>query len=119
MAYLSTITAAEREELRLKGAEKREEKRIWAEANLKLEWDDHSHWRDLASKYGYRMPNKHEPCGSKHTNRFLRKFGLSKEWYQDHTGFKNANEEFRVNPTLPAFAAVGFLLEAYDEEQQA
>jgi len=56
-------------------------------------------------------------AGAKHVNRFLKHFGMSIEVYEDHTGFKNGNEEARKNPNLPAFAQVGFLLELLDEER--
>ena len=89
---------------------------LWAKDNLKLDWDDKSHWQELASKHGYRLPVYYEAAKSKFVNRFLKHFNLSKEWYTDVTGFKSGNDEMRKNPNMPAFAQIGFLLEAYNEE---
>lgn len=113
----SHISAEERAIMMQKAAEKRAMKREWAENNLKLDWADDNHWRELSSKYNYRLPKIHEKAASKFVNRFLKHFGLSKDFYTDVTGFPNGNKEAEKNPNLPAFAQIGFLLEAYDEER--
>ena len=116
MTHLSNITTEQRQEMIQKSKEKRAQKKAWAEANLKLDWADEQHWRELASKYGYRMPNKYEKASSKFVNRFLRNFNLTKEWYKDHTGYLNGNEEARKNPTMNSVQQVGLLLECYNED---
>ena len=116
MTHLSNITKEQRQEMVQKSKEKRAQKKAWAEANLKLDWADEQHWRELASKYGYRMPNKFEKASGKFVNRFLKHFNLDKEFYVLSTGLKNGNEEARLNPKLPAFAQVGLLLEQYNED---
>ena len=116
-SHLKNITPEQRKQMQEQAAESRKLKQEWARKNLKLDWEDDAHWRALASKYDYRLPVWYEPCSSKFTNRFLKKMGLSKEWYEEVTGYKNANIEAKENPRLPAYAAVGLLLEAYDEEQ--
>lgn len=113
---LPNMTTEERQEMIKKGAEVKREKQQWAKENLKTTWEDENHWRELSKKHGYRLPVWYEPAKSKHVNRFLKAKGLEKEWYQDHTGYTNGNNEAKSNPKLPAFAQIGLLLEAYDEE---
>ncbi len=77
-------------------------------------YTDKGHWQELASKYGYRLPVWYHKAGSKFVNRFLKHFGLDKEWYQDHTGYVNGNKEAEENPYQTANATVGYLLDAYE-----
>lgn len=102
---------------------KKEQRKQWALDNLKLDWEDEPHWRHLASAYSdktingkpYRLPTRYHPAASKHVVKFLKAYGLDREWYEEVTGWKNGNEEARKCPDMPAFAQIGFLLEAYDE----
>ena len=114
--HLKNITPEQRAEMVEKAKQARHEKRQWAQENLTLEYADESHWRELASKYGYRMPNKHEKASSKFVNRFLKKFGLDKNFYIDHTGFVNGQKEAKANPKMNAVQQIGLLLECYDED---
>ncbi len=116
MTPLNNLSPEQRQEMLQKAKESRKIKAKWAQENLKQDYLDESHWRDLAKKHGYKLPVKNHQAGSKFVNRFLKHFDLSREWYQDVTGWVNGNEEARKNPTMPAFAQTGFLLEAYEEE---
>lgn len=118
MSYLSNISQEERLEMVQKSKAKRQAKREWAEKNLRMSWADESFHRDLASQYGYRLPNINEQASSKFVNRFLKKFNLDKNWYQDHTGFKSGNDESRANPTMTACESIGILLECYHYEHE-
>lgn len=117
MTYLADKTDEELAEIRAKAKASKDAKREWAKVNLKLDWGDESHWRELASTYSYRLPNRYDKASAKYVNRFLKHFNLDKEWYSDVTGFSNGNKEASANPTMPAFAQVGFLLEQYNEDQ--
>lgn len=114
--YLANITPEQRQEMIQKGAEQKRIKQQWAKDNLKLDYSDETHWRELASKHGYRLPVYWEKASSKFVNRFLKRYNLSKEWYEDVTGFKNGNKEAEKNPCMNAVCQVGLLLESYDEE---
>lgn len=116
MSFLENVTDEQRQEMLKQAAIKKQQNKVWAESNLKLDWVDKTHWQELARKYNYRLPVFYHPAKAKFVNRFLKEFGLTKEWYQDHTGFLNGNQEAKSNPTMPAFAQIGFLLEAYDGE---
>lgn len=113
---MSERSDSERAEIIEKAQQARKDKAQWAKENLKLDWEDEDHWRELSKKHGYRLPTRNQKAAGKFVNRFLKHFNLDKEWYQDYSGFKNGNEEARVNPKLPAFAMVGLLLEQYDED---
>lgn len=119
MSHLPSIadmSPEQRAEMRHKAEEAKRLKGEWAEANLKLDFADESHWRALASHYGMRMPPWYEKASGKYVQRFLKQFDKDAEWYTSHTGFKNGNEEARVCKDLPAYAQIGLLLEVYDDE---
>lgn len=116
MSHLENITAEQRQEMVEKSKEKRRANAEWAREHLVTEYADDKHWRELASKYNYRLPTWYSPASSKHVNRFLRNFNLTKDWYQDHTGYLNGNEEARKNPTMNSVQQVGLLLECYNED---
>ena len=84
--------------------------------------DDEQHWRDLAARYGVRLP----ACGVAVTTaamkRWLHRLGISTEEYLAAQGVGPAGNsssarptDFMVrNPTWPLKAWVGLLLEALD-----
>ena len=55
----------------------RAEKSEWAKENLKLDWMDDAYWRELASKYNTRLPNKTAPNTEvKHLKRLFKSVGI-------------------------------------------
>lgn len=92
--------------------EKRDAHIAFANKYLKLDFADAAHWRALASKHGVRLPAWYMPGSElKHIRRALRRLDLGSEGMRDATGFASAAEFAAANPTWPAFALVGLLLE--------
>lgn len=75
-------------------------------------FQDAGHWARLASKYSIRMPSKYLPCSElKYARRAVRKLGI------DYPAvFDEPLKLFpQLNPTWPAYAHIGLILEAADE----
>lgn len=99
--------------------EKRDAQIAFANLHLKLDFADSAHWRELASKYGVRMPAWYIPGSElKHIRRACRRMEIGSEGMRDATGFANAEEFAKANPSWPAFALVGLLLEHKDSSEQ-
>lgn len=113
---LANITPEERAEMAEKARLKKEHSKEYAKQHLKNNCADEPYWRELSSKYSYRLPVWYKQAGAPHVNKFLKKFGLSKEWYEGWTGFKNGNQESHKNPTMSALQQIGILLECYDND---
>ena len=106
---MKKFTQQERLDGQRKRAEKRE--RLIAESeNLKLDWMDKPEWERLSSQLGIRLPIWYEPAQPKFAKRALKKAGISQKEYEDLTGH-NIKETITLNPRMPAFALVGFVLE--------
>lgn len=117
-SYLENLTPEQREEMRRKASETREAKKIAGE-NLKKDYLDMPHWRELASKAacGIRFPSDYIPCSDvKYARRVLKKLGRDVDWWKEKTGYKNLAEFGKMNPEWNAQAMVGLILEDYFEE---
>lgn len=112
--YLNNLTQEQREELRLKSAQAREEKKLAAE-NIVLSMDD-GFWRELCSKYGFRMPMS--VCQSsehKYVKRLAKKLGVDVMfWVRNIVGATTLKEVSDMNPNIGAVGMCGLLIEAYD-----
>lgn len=112
--YIKNLTPEERAVNLEKGRLAREAKRKWANENLKLTYLDEPHWRNLASKAGFRLAPSYEPStNAKYIHRLLKHISKDNSWLELHTGCKNANAFAKMEPTWPAFAIQGTLLEDY------
>lgn len=84
--------------------------------------DDEQHWRDLAARYGVRLPAYGVPVTTAAMERWLHRLGISTEEYLasqgaglDGNGSSARLTDFMVrNPTWPLKAWVGLLLESLD-----
>ncbi len=112
--YMKNMTLEERLEMQVKAIASKEAKRKWANENLKLTYLDEPHWRNLASKAGFRLAPSYEPStNAKYIHRLLKHIGKDNSWLELHTGCKNANAFAKMEPTWTAFAIQGTLLEDY------
>lgn len=79
---------------------------------LRQGFADRRHWQRLASQFKVRMPPEYIPCSElRFARRAIRKTGLDYV-----TWFDEALREFpKNNPTWPAYALIGLILEAAAE----
>lgn len=97
---------------------KREAQMAYATENLRREFADTQHWKTLAAKYGVRLPAWYMPGFElKYIRRACRRLNMGSAGMQDATGFIRAEDFAAANPTWPAFALVGLLLEHKDSTQ--
>ena len=93
-------------------------KKQWAEENLKLDYADSPLWRELASKYGTRLPSYvHPNTASKYLKRVLNHLGVSAKEYLEVCGVTTFKQLAELNPGYTAMAECGYILEWYDEKQ--
>ena len=87
------------------------EKKAWAEQNLRQEYADEPYWRKLASKHGVAMPPWYQPANAQQVRKCLRKLGKDINWFKDFTGLTKAEDWFKLNKNMPAWAFMGICLE--------
>ena len=93
-------------------------KKQWAEENLKFDYTDSPLWRELASKYGTRLPSYIYPnTSSKYLKRVLNHLGVSAKEYLEVCGVTTFKQLAELNPEYTALAEVGLLLEWYDNKE--
>lgn len=115
MTHLSQLDEFELARLRHIAAAKREQAKAFAHANLKLDFADTNHWRTLAARYGVKLPVWYRKGSElKYLKRALRILGYGTADVADATGFTTLREFAASNPTWPAFALVGLILEHRD-----
>lgn len=104
------------DEDRLKSAQVKEEKKQWALANLKQDFEDIQVWKDLASKHAVRLPIYYAAGTEiKFVKRMSKKLGVNIDEFLESTGFTTLKQMALSNPTWPSYALCGILLE-YAEE---
>jgi len=92
-------------------------KKQYAEENLKLDYIDSPHWRELASKYGTRLPSYIYPnTSSKYLKRVMNHLGVNAKEYLEVCGVTTFKQLAELNPEYTALAEVGLLLEWYDDK---
>lgn len=113
--YLTSLTDAEREEIRVKAQEARVAKKENS-GNIVVSSED-SHWRELASKHGVRMPQS--VCQSsehKFVKRIARKVEVDiNVWIREVVGAKSLAEISDANPNIGAVGVCGLFLEYVEE----
>lgn len=79
---------------------------------LEKDFEDMPHWRRLARRFKVRMPPSYMPCSElKYARRACKRVGLNYvEWFDE-----KLRDFPRNNPTWPAYALVGLILEAAAE----
>ena len=119
--YLKEMTPEQRLEMRQKAAQTRLDKQAYAEANLKLEYADMSHWEGLAKEAGVRLPHHNTPnTDTKYIKRIAKKIGVDiNQWLVEGVGATSLADLNNLNPTYTARAMSGLLLEwAADSQPQ-
>lgn len=80
-------------------------------ATLRTNYLDDGYWLELASARGVRLPYTTTPCTTGGMEKWLRRVGLSVEWYRDWTGYDKLTEWIVRNPGFSLRAFVGQALE--------
>lgn len=107
-----TFTAEERAAALVKAKASQEAARKWADENLRQDFADANHWRELASAHGLRLPPRYIPGSStKHLKRALKKLGVEVATYCRACGVSSLGALATMNPDWPAWAQVGMILE--------
>lgn len=82
---------------------------------LKSDFSDSAYWHKLASKFKVRMPGAHVPGSEfKVVRKAARKLGIEPAEIRDAFG-GDVKHIHAMNPTWPAFAIIGLLLEMAEE----
>lgn len=112
--YLTNLTPEQRLEMREKAKASKDAKRLFAQENLKSEWADENHWRELASRIGFRLPASYIPCSEvKHLKRLLKVCNIDPKHWSEIEGFKTLKGFSSLNPEMPSFVRCGLVLEYY------
>ena len=83
---------------------------------LKSDFSDSAYWHKLASKFKVRMPGTHVPGSEfKAVRKAARKLGIEPAQIRDAFG-GDVKHIHAMNPTWPAFAIIGLLLEMAEGE---
>ena len=84
---------------------------------LKSDFSDSAYWHKLASKFKVRMPGAHVPGSEfKAIRKAARKLGIEPAQIRDTFG-GDVKHIHAMNPTWPAFAIIGLLLEMAEGEE--
>lgn len=107
------ITAEQREQAKINRLEAQE----YARNNYKIEYQDHQHWKSLASTYGCKLP-AWWAAGTeiKYMRRVAKKASFDINLFVQSTGCSNLKEYAEINPTFTALGLVGTLLEYINEQ---
>jgi hypothetical protein len=90
-----------------------------AAKSLNNEWgDDLTHWKELASKHGVRLPSYvHPNTETKYLRRLFNKMELDIKDYLDACGVTTLKKLSALNPDYPAYVEYGLALEYIDEQK--
>lgn len=114
MNHLKDLTDAERTELLESARKAREERKALFQSQahlLKQDFADKPHWRRLASSHGVRMPADYVPGTElRLVRKAMRKAGVTPDAVREAFG-GDVKKLQRENPTWPAFALIGLILE--------
>ena len=85
-------------------------------AHLKNDFSDLPHWKELASKYGVRLPSYYQPASeTKYLRRLFKKVDMDIKDYLEACGVSTLKQLVKLNPDYPAYAEMGLALEYIDE----
>ena len=89
-------------------------------AHLKNDFSDLTHWKELASEYGVRLP-RYYICNSetKYLRRLFKKVEIDIQEYLDACGVSTVKQLVKLNPNYPAAAEIGLALEHIDEVKKS
>ncbi|AQL38747.1 hypothetical protein [Pseudomonas syringae] len=97
----------------------REAAQQYARENLRLNFADAEHWRELAAAAGVRLPAWYVRSTGGRIRKFCTRLNLSQSVIDDATGCSSYKQLAALNPTWPLFAVVGILLELSAEHTTA
>lgn len=118
MDYLKNLTDEQRKELREKSRLTKEAKKKAGENLYQDFGDDLTHWRSLASKAGVRLPASYIVNSEiKYVRRVAAKLDIDLKEYLEACGASNLKQLAKMNPSYPAYAEVGILLEWWHDKQ--
>lgn len=114
MSFISDLTDEQRVVFLEQARKAQEERRALfiSQAHLlKQDFLDKPHWRRLASKHGVRMPADYVPGTElRLVRKAMRKAGVTPDAVREAFG-GDVKKLQRENPTWPAFALIGLILE--------
>jgi hypothetical protein len=115
--YLTHLTPEQRLEMQAKAKATREAKKL-AGKNLKQDFPDESHWRDLASRIGFRMPASYIPCSeTKYLKKLLKLCNIHPTGWVEIEGYSSLKGFAVDNPDWPCYARCGLVLEYYFDKE--
>ena len=114
---LPNFTPEERLIAQQKAQESRDAKKVFAEENLKLDWQDENFWRTSAASLGVRLPQKYD-VGSKGVKKIAKKLGVDVNDFLSTTGCSTLKDLVELNPTFPSFALCGLVIEYHLEQKK-
>lgn len=114
---LPILTPEERLITQQKAQESRDAKKVFAEENLKLDWQDENFWRASAASLGVRLPQRFD-VGSKAVKKIAKKLGVDLNEFLATTGCSTLKELVELNPTFPSFALCGLVIEYHLEQKK-
>lgn len=89
-------------------------------AHLKNDFSDLPHWKELASKYGVRLPSYYQPSTeTKYLRRLFKKVEMDIQEYLEACGVSTLKQLVKLNPNYPAYAELGLALEYIDETKKS
>lgn len=94
-----------------KAAATRKAAQDFARQNLKLDFADKQHWRELAGARGFHLPAWYVTATGGRVGRYAERLSLSIHQVHAATGCRSFRAFVQGNPTWPLFAHVGVLLE--------
>lgn len=112
MNNLPSLTDEQRQEHLAKAKLAKEVKKAYAEANLKLDWQDENYWRETCQQLGVRLPQRYD-VGTRGIKKIAKKLGVDVNEFVESTGFSTLKQFEAANPTWPAFALAGIFVEWY------
>lgn len=114
---LPILTTEERLAAQEKSKASREAKKAYAEANVKLDWQEENFWRTSAASLGVRLPQKYD-VGPKGIKKVAKGLGVDIKDFVNSTGFASLKDLCQANSTWTSLALSGLLLEWYLGEKE-
>lgn len=115
MNNLPSMTPEQRLVAQEKSQESRQAKRLFAEENLILDFEDEAHWLSLAQKHDVRLPGHYE-VGPKGLKRMCKKLKVDLNEYVESTGYRTVKQLFDDNPKWGTRPMTGVFLEWVEEK---
>lgn len=87
--------------------------------SLKQDFLDFNHWKELSSKYSFRLPPYYQPSSqTKYLKRLAKHLGFDIKDYLEDCGATTAKQLVSFNENFPSYAECGLMLEWWDDKQQ-